>query len=140
MFSLLLNLIIMLVSYFCSKWHYCLPSLGFDKRCNLNIYMYGSLALSRVQNFLTSGDIMREESLRHASDPCVPLESKFLDEELYRVESTGAIVFLTSSVGLIYFYCSRLPSDGSVISFESHVAVGVDIFPLCLLRSFLVDD
>ncbi|KAK1273867.1 hypothetical protein QJS04_geneDACA021904 [Acorus gramineus] len=29
----------------------------------------------------------------------------------YRVESTGATVTLSSSVQLIYFYCSRLPSD-----------------------------
>ncbi|KAF5745855.1 endoribonuclease Dicer 2-like [Tripterygium wilfordii] len=67
---------------------------------------------SRMKNYLASGDIMRKESLRHAHDPCPSLKSDQFDEEFYRVESTGAIVTLTSSVGLIYFYCSRLPSDG----------------------------
>ncbi|KAJ6726835.1 DICER-RELATED [Salix purpurea] len=43
---------------------------------------------ARLQNYLASGDIMRRESLRHASIPCSPFS------------------------GLIYFYCSRLPSDG----------------------------
>ena len=58
---------------------------------------------------------MRKESLHHASDPCVPLESDLQEGDFYRVESTGAIVTLSSSIGLIYFYCSRLPSDGLVL-------------------------
>uniref|UniRef100_A0A2N9FEH6 Uncharacterized protein n=1 Tax=Fagus sylvatica TaxID=28930 RepID=A0A2N9FEH6_FAGSY len=66
---------------------------------------------SRLKKYLASGDIMRKESLRHASLPCSPLQSDSNDKEFYRVERTGAIVTLTSSVGLIYFYCSRLPSD-----------------------------
>ncbi|XP_062084109.1 endoribonuclease Dicer homolog 2 [Humulus lupulus] len=66
----------------------------------------------RFEKYLASGEIMRKESLLHASDPCVPLESDFPEGGFYRVESTGAIVTLSSSVGLIYFYCSRLPSDG----------------------------
>ncbi|PSS04962.1 Endoribonuclease [Actinidia chinensis var. chinensis] len=68
--------------------------------------------LNRVKNYLASGDVMREESLRHASLPCEPLDSELYNEVFYRVESTGAVVTLSSSVALIYFYCSRLPSDG----------------------------
>ncbi|KAK1273870.1 hypothetical protein QJS04_geneDACA021907 [Acorus gramineus] len=71
-----------------------------------------STALSRVMNYLASGDIMREESLRQASLPCAPIGNRMSNEEFYRVESTGATVTLSSSVQLIYFYCSRLPSDG----------------------------
>lgn len=54
---------------------------------------------------------MRKESLRHASLPCVPLESDLQEDDFYCVESTGAVVSLSSSISLIYFYCSRLPSD-----------------------------
>ncbi|CAI0436579.1 unnamed protein product [Linum tenue] len=66
----------------------------------------------RLEKYLSSGEIMRSESLRHASNPCPPLGSEFYDEEIYRVESTGAVVTSTSSICLIHFYCSRLPSDG----------------------------
>ncbi|KAK6915779.1 Helicase, C-terminal [Dillenia turbinata] len=68
--------------------------------------------LKQVENYLNSGKIMREESLRHSSLPCEPFTSEMCNEDYYRVESTGAIVTLSSSVGLLYFYCSRLPSDG----------------------------
>ncbi|KAK6911762.1 Ribonuclease III domain [Dillenia turbinata] len=68
--------------------------------------------LEQVKNYLNSGKIMREESLRHSSLPCEPFTNEMCNEEYYRVESTGAIVTLSSSVGLLYFYCSRLPSDG----------------------------
>lgn len=61
---------------------------------------------------------MRNESLCHASLPCLPFRSDY-DEESYCVESTGAVVTLSSSVGLIYFYCSRLPSDWLVILYSS---------------------
>lgn len=60
---------------------------------------------------------MTKESLSHASIPCGPLDDRFYSEEIYCVESTGAIVTLSSSVELLYFYCSRLPSDG-LVSFE----------------------
>ncbi|XP_059435828.1 endoribonuclease Dicer homolog 2 isoform X1 [Corylus avellana] len=66
---------------------------------------------SRLEKYHASGDTMRTASLRHASLPCSPLQSNLKDEEVYDVESTGASVTLTSSVGLIHFYCSRLPSD-----------------------------
>ncbi|XP_027768905.1 endoribonuclease Dicer homolog 2-like [Solanum pennellii] len=68
--------------------------------------------LARMQNFMASGEMMRQESLRHASEPCSPLVDEMYDEPCYKVESTGAIVTLSSSVSLLYFYCSRLPSDG----------------------------
>ncbi|GKV45609.1 hypothetical protein SLEP1_g52673 [Rubroshorea leprosula] len=66
---------------------------------------------SRLENYLASGDMMRTESLRHSSDPCSPLEDG-LYEESYSVPSTGAVVTLSSSVALLNYYCSRLPSDG----------------------------
>lgn len=56
---------------------------------------------------------MRKESLGHASVPCAPLDA-LPNKEFYSVASTGAIVTRSSSVSLIYFYCSRLPSDGLV--------------------------
>nr|AUH15438.1 dicer-like 2 protein [Dimocarpus longan] len=67
--------------------------------------------LSRLKGYLDSGNMMRMESLRLASLDCLPMESNMDDEVFYQVESTEAIVTLSSSVGLIYFYCSRLPSD-----------------------------
>ncbi|XP_074323275.1 endoribonuclease Dicer homolog 2-like [Apium graveolens] len=67
---------------------------------------------ARVKNYLSSGEIMRQETLRHAAVPCQPLDTEIYNEVFYRVESTGAIVTLNSSVSLIYFYCSQLPSDG----------------------------
>lgn len=70
--------------------------------------------LNKVRDYIASGDIMRVESLRHASLPCAPLDNELFDEVFYCVESTGAIVTQSSSVSLIYFYCSRLPGDGFV--------------------------
>ncbi|CAH2055216.1 unnamed protein product [Thlaspi arvense] len=64
----------------------------------------------RLMKYLCGGKRMREESLHHSLDPCQPL----LDDspgEVYRVDSTGAIVNFSSSVSLIYYYCSKLPSD-----------------------------
>ncbi|CAO2832596.1 unnamed protein product [Amaranthus hypochondriacus] len=68
--------------------------------------------LSRMHNYFYSGDIMRKESLSHASVPCHPVEFDEFDKIFYSVPSTGALVTLRSSISLIYFYCSRLPSDG----------------------------
>ncbi|KAK6786604.1 hypothetical protein RDI58_015129 [Solanum bulbocastanum] len=68
--------------------------------------------LTRMHNYMASGEIMRQESLRHASIPCSPLDDELYDEPCYKVQSTGAIVTLSSSVSLLYLYCSRLPSDG----------------------------
>ncbi|XP_049381531.1 endoribonuclease Dicer homolog 2-like [Solanum stenotomum] len=68
--------------------------------------------LTRMQNYMASGEIMRQESLLHASIPCSLLYDELHDEPCYKVESTGAVVTLSSSVSLLYFYCSRLPSDG----------------------------
>jgi hypothetical protein len=71
-------------------------------------------ALSKTEKFLASGQIMREESLRLASTMCQPLENTLCEEDYYRVESTGAIVTINSSVPLINFFCSKLPFDESV--------------------------
>ncbi|TQE05974.1 hypothetical protein C1H46_008398 [Malus baccata] len=70
---------------------------------------------SRLQDYLVSQDIMRKESVRHSSLPCTSLENDLLDDIFYRVESNGASLTLSSSIGLIYFYCSRLPSNGLVL-------------------------
>ncbi|XP_076928332.1 endoribonuclease Dicer homolog 2-like [Bidens hawaiensis] len=68
--------------------------------------------LEKVRNYLKSGDIMREESLIHASEPCTPLNNDILNEARFCVESTGASLSLSSSISMVYLYCSRLPSDG----------------------------
>jgi hypothetical protein len=72
---------------------------------------------------------MRKASLRNALLPCSPLQVDLNDEEFYYVESTGASVTLASSVSLIYFYCSRLPSDwlvySSLLIFIFHAAMYV---------------
>lgn len=69
-----------------------------------------------MKKYLISGDVMRQESLSHASIPCEPLDGDLSNEIFYRVETTGALATLSSSVSLIYFYCSRLPSDGFVLN------------------------
>uniref|UniRef100_A0ACD5WPN7 Uncharacterized protein n=1 Tax=Avena sativa TaxID=4498 RepID=A0ACD5WPN7_AVESA len=68
-------------------------------------------ANSKIEKFLGSGQIMREASLRLASAICQPLENTLCENDYYRVESTGAIVTMNSSVKFIYFFCSKLPSD-----------------------------
>ncbi|KAL0920159.1 hypothetical protein M5K25_009276 [Dendrobium thyrsiflorum] len=69
-----------------------------------------SQTLLQVRRFLDSGEIMRGEALRVASLPCK--SPNVIESNSYRVETTGSVVNLNSSVALIYFYCSRLPSDG----------------------------
>ncbi|KAL5998516.1 hypothetical protein ACLOJK_009459 [Asimina triloba] len=71
---------------------------------------------SRVANYLASGDILHEESIKQASIPCPLLDTEMCHEDFYCVETTGAVVTLRSSIALIYFYCSRLPSDGLVFA------------------------
>ncbi|KAL9165554.1 hypothetical protein ABFS82_06G177900 [Erythranthe guttata] len=68
-------------------------------------------AIARVKNYIDSGSTMRQECLTHSDIPCEPLGNTMHGEPWYQVESTGAIVTLRSSVALLYFYCSRLPSD-----------------------------
>ncbi|QHO06443.1 hypothetical protein HN51_065296 [Arachis hypogaea] len=71
-----------------------------------------SVTYSRLEQYLASGDLMRKESLRHSSLPFDHFESDQFNEEVYRVESTKAIVTLSSSIELIHIFCSWLPSDG----------------------------
>ena len=52
--------------------------------------------------------------MRHSSLPCESPESDEFNEHAYRVASTEAVVNLSSSITLIYLYCSRLPADGLV--------------------------
>ncbi|XP_052186204.1 endoribonuclease Dicer homolog 2-like isoform X2 [Diospyros lotus] len=87
--------------------------------------------LNQMKNYLASGDIMREESLRHSHLPCEPLDSELLNEAFYCVKSTGAVVTLSSSVALLHFYCSRLPSDGFVQGFVFHGLKYFKPSPLC---------
>lgn len=72
--------------------------------------------LERVNNYLMSGKIMRDESLRHASEPCEPLDNDVFNQPVCNVESTGASLSLSSSISMVYFYCSRLPSDGFAVN------------------------
>ncbi|XP_011623569.2 endoribonuclease Dicer homolog 2 isoform X1 [Amborella trichopoda] len=65
----------------------------------------------RIDKYLVSGKVMRTESLRRKFDPALPIENPLHSGEYYRVETTGAIVTLNSSVALIYRYCSQLPAD-----------------------------
>uniref|UniRef100_A0A0D9VVX7 Uncharacterized protein n=1 Tax=Leersia perrieri TaxID=77586 RepID=A0A0D9VVX7_9ORYZ len=74
-------------------------------------YLGDAEAHLKAEKFLASGQVMREESLRLGSVSCQPLEDTLCEETYYRVKSTGAIVTLNSSVQLIYFFCSKLPSD-----------------------------
>ncbi|XP_022635484.1 endoribonuclease Dicer homolog 2 isoform X2 [Vigna radiata var. radiata] len=71
-----------------------------------------SATRSRLEKYLASVDIMRKESLRHSSLPCDPFEGDDFDKEAYHVASTGAVANLSSSISLVYLYCSRLPADG----------------------------
>ncbi|KAH0775686.1 hypothetical protein KY290_007097 [Solanum tuberosum] len=90
----------------------CNLIIRFDPSATVCSYIQ-SLGRARMQNsdFLLMWEMMQQESLRHASIPCSPLDDEMYDEPCDKVESTGAIVTLNSSVSLLYFYCSRLPSD-----------------------------
>jgi endoribonuclease Dicer len=77
-------------------------------------YSGDAVTRSRLEKYLDGGQMMRKESLRHSSLPCESLESDRFNEQAYRVASTEAVVNLSSSITLIYLYCSRLPSDGLV--------------------------
>jgi len=77
-------------------------------------YSGDAVTRSRLEKYLDGGKMMRKESLRHSSLPCESLESDRFNEQAYRVASTEAVVNLSSSITLIYLYCSRLPSDGLV--------------------------
>nr|XP_043616152.1 endoribonuclease Dicer homolog 2-like [Erigeron canadensis] len=77
--------------------------------------------LEKANNYLLSGKLMRDQSLNHASEPCEPLDSEMLDEDVYCVESTGATLSLSSSIGMVNFYCSRLPSDGYFKPYPSFI-------------------
>ncbi|KAG5574731.1 hypothetical protein H5410_054865 [Solanum commersonii] len=79
----------------------------FDSNCNGD-----ESTLTRMQNFMASGEMMPQKSLRHASIPCSPLDNEMYDEPCYKVESTGAIVTLNSSISLLYFYCPRYHQTG----------------------------
>nr|GEZ01549.1 endoribonuclease Dicer homolog 2-like [Tanacetum cinerariifolium] len=77
----------------------------------------------KVNNYLISGQIMRDESLSHAAEPCEPPNSAIFNQPVYRVESTGASLSLSSSISMVYFYRSRLPSDGFVLNYLAFNAI-----------------
>lgn len=90
------------------------------------------MTLSKVMNYMHSGDIMREESLRQSLCPFPPLlENDKYDEDFFRVGSTGAAVSLSSSVALIYYYCSKLPSD-MLVKFYSIAFPKITYISICL--------
>ncbi|GAU25920.1 hypothetical protein TSUD_16580, partial [Trifolium subterraneum] len=70
-----------------------------------------SVTHSRLEKYLAGGEMMKKESLHYSSLPCERLESDQFHDQTYRVASTEAVVNLSSSITLIYLYCSRLPSD-----------------------------
>ncbi|XP_045805840.1 endoribonuclease Dicer homolog 2-like [Trifolium pratense] len=71
-----------------------------------------SVTHSRLEKYLAGGEMMRKKSLHYSSLPCERLESDQFHDQTYRVATTEAVVNLSSSITLIYLYCSRLPSDG----------------------------
>jgi endoribonuclease Dicer len=75
-------------------------------------YSGDSVTHSRLEKYLAGGEMMKKESLHYSSLPCERLESDEFHDQTYRVASTEAVVNLSSSITLIYLYCSRLPSDG----------------------------
>jgi hypothetical protein len=77
-------------------------------------YSGDSVTHSRLEKYLAGGEMMKKESLHYSSLPCERLESDEFHDQTYRVASTEAVVNLSSSITLIYLYCSRLPSDGLV--------------------------
>ncbi|WVZ59750.1 hypothetical protein U9M48_009852 [Paspalum notatum var. saurae] len=90
----------------------CNLVIRFDPSATVCSFIQGDAnALSKTQEFLASGQIMREESLKLASINSQPLPNTLCKGECYVVQSTGAVVTLNSSVPLIYFFCSKLPSD-----------------------------
>ncbi|KAK8567711.1 hypothetical protein V6N12_006288 [Hibiscus sabdariffa] len=66
---------------------------------------------SRLKEYLTSGDVMRRESLCHASDPCSPLSSDLYDEEFYQEYLTSGDVMRRESLCHASDPCSPLSSD-----------------------------
>lgn len=91
-----------------------------DNKCDFILFVLltcrsDNTAISKVQTYLNSNDMLREESLKLASLPCGPIDDNLLNIDSFCVATTGAIVTLNSSIQLIYFYCSRLPSDRFVL-------------------------
>ncbi|XWS46323.1 hypothetical protein CRYUN_Cryun14cG0055500 [Craigia yunnanensis] len=69
-----------------------------------------------LRNARNSEETLRKEAiertdLSHLKDTSRLISVDMVPGTVYQVESTGAIVSLNSSVGLIHFYCSQLPSD-----------------------------
>ncbi|XWS76792.1 hypothetical protein CRYUN_Cryun01aG0208300 [Craigia yunnanensis] len=69
-----------------------------------------------LRNARNSEETLRKEAIErtdlcHLKDTSRLISVDMVPGTVYQVESTGAIVSLNSSVGLIHFYCSQLPSD-----------------------------
>lgn len=69
-----------------------------------------------LRNARNSEETLRKEAiertdLSHLKDTSWLISAEATPGTVYQVEATGAVVSLNSSVGLIHFYCSQLPSD-----------------------------
>ncbi|KAK8668205.1 hypothetical protein V6N13_105670 [Hibiscus sabdariffa] len=76
---------------------------------------------SRLKEYLTSGDVMRRESLCHASDPCSPLSSDLYDEEFYQVTSTGALTYMMKSSTRYFKPIPRFVKDEQMRIYTIHL-------------------
>lgn len=69
-----------------------------------------------LRNARNSEEILRKEAIERTDLSHIKDISRLISVDsspgtVYQVESTGAVVSLNSSVGLVHFYCSQLPSD-----------------------------
>ncbi|XP_075650109.1 endoribonuclease Dicer homolog 1-like [Castanea sativa] len=69
-----------------------------------------------LRNARNSEEILRKEAIERTDLSHIKDISRLISVDsspgtIYQVESTGAVVSLNSSVGLVHFYCSQLPSD-----------------------------
>ena len=90
-----------------------------------------------MRNARNSEETLRKEAiertdLSHLKDTSRLISVDSVPGTVYQVESTGAVVSLNSSVGLIHFYCSQLPSDRC---FTSHSKTAF-VFAFSLLWKF----
>ncbi|CAI9103564.1 OLC1v1002075C1 [Oldenlandia corymbosa var. corymbosa] len=67
-----------------------------------------------LRNARNSEETLRKEAIERTDISHLMVTSKpgeLMQNAMYKVDSTGAVVSLNSAVGLIHFYCSQLPSD-----------------------------
>ena len=93
------------------------PPKMIQSNSTFDIVYRGNLSHATfLRNARNSEETLRKEAiertdLSHLKDTSRLISVDMVPGTVYQVESTGAIVSLNSSVGLIHFYCSQLPSD-----------------------------